>query len=73
MDRPIGKSSVSLNSNKVRSIINLWPELKGQIVNEWCDESEEYDYKVDYSPKMTCVKKDSKYAVGRCGQDFLNT
>jgi hypothetical protein len=34
MGRPIGKSSVSANSNEVRSIINLWPELKEQIVNE---------------------------------------
>jgi hypothetical protein len=73
MDHPIGKSSVSANSNEVRSIINLWSELKEQIVNEWCVESEEYDYKVDYSQKITGVKKGSKHAVGRCGQDFLNT
>ncbi len=57
MDRPIGKRSINLDANEVRSIVNLWPELKEQIVNEWCDDSEEYDYKVDYRPKMTGVKR----------------
>jgi hypothetical protein len=67
MDRPIGKRSINLDANEVRSIINLWPELKEQIVNEWCDESEEYDYKVDYSPKMTGVKR----AQNLQGDDFV--